>query len=141
MCLRVMRKAAQAGRFPNLRDSDGIWRLLAEMTRRKVVDHVRRNSARPTVGESALKNDSNLGQPLEGLASDNPSPAMIAMVTDQIERMLTVLPEKYHPVALKKLECLTGPEIARECGIHLSTVERRLRIIRGFWARELERLS
>ena len=126
-------RAAQAGRFPELKDRDGIWRLLSTMIRRKVVDHIRRNAARPTAGESAVQ-----GEGMPGVANRDPTPAMIAIVNDQMETLLRVLPDKYHPVALGKLECLTVPEIAQQCGVHVSTVERRLRIIREFWAKELD---
>jgi RNA polymerase sigma factor (sigma-70 family) len=129
-------RAAQAGRFPDLQDSDGIWRLLARMTCAKVIDHVRRNTVRPVLGESALHNPPGLPRPLESLASDDPSPALLAVLEDQVEYLLGKLPQKYRAIALKKLECLTVEEIAEQCGVHTSTVERRLRIIRGFWARE-----
>lgn len=133
-------RAARADRFPDLKDKDGIWRLLSKMTHRKVIDQVRRNAARPALGESAIQAGSGLDNPLASLASADPTPAMIAMLTDEIEHLLEVLPQKYRPVAAKKLECLTVPEIAAHCGVHISTVERRLRIIRGLWSKELEKL-
>jgi DNA-directed RNA polymerase specialized sigma24 family protein len=34
-------EGAQNNRFPNLRDRDGLWRLLSEMTRRKAIDYRR----------------------------------------------------------------------------------------------------
>lgn len=124
-------RAARAGRFPELRDGDGIWRLLSSMTARKVVDQIRRNAVRPALGEGSLE-----GEGLAALASKDPTPAMVAIVADEIDRLFKVLPEKYHAIALKKLECLTVAEIARECRVHTSTVERRLQIIREFWSRE-----
>lgn len=36
-------RAAKNGRFPDLNDRDGIWRLLSTMTRRKVIDLIRKN--------------------------------------------------------------------------------------------------
>ena len=123
-------RAARAGRFPELEDSDGIWRLLSAMTCRKVVDQIRRNATRPVVGEAAIQDSA--------LVSRDPTPEMFAIVRDEMAQLLTVLPEKYHQIAIKKLECLTVPEIARHCGVHVSTVERRLRIIREFWAKEFD---
>ena len=35
-------RAAAQNRFPNLRDRESLWRLLSQMTRRKVVDLIRR---------------------------------------------------------------------------------------------------
>jgi len=131
-------RAARADRFPNLKDKDGIWRLLARMTHRKVIDQVRRNAARPAVGESALNAPSDLAHPLASLAGSDPTPAVMVMVADEIERLLEIIPEKYRPIALMKLECLTVSEMAKNCDVHVSTVERRLRIIRGLWNEELK---
>ena len=39
-------RAAQQGRFPDLAGSDGLWRLLSEMAKRKAVDLIRRNQRR-----------------------------------------------------------------------------------------------
>ena len=130
-------RAAEAGRFPNLRDSDGIWRLLSWMTQRKVIDLVRRNAARPAVDALNVKGEAN-SPVMASLVSADPTPAMIALLNDQIQRLFEVLPEKYHRIALKKLECMTVPEIAQACGVHISTVERRLRIIREFWVKEFD---
>ena len=118
-----------AVRLDDLRDADGIWRLLCTMTRRKVIDQIRHSAARQSVGESALQ---DVG--LDAFTSADPTPAAVAVVTDVIEQLFDVLPEKYHVIALKKLECMTVPEIADHCGVHVSTVERRLRIIREFWS-------
>ncbi len=41
-------RAAEHGRFPNLADRDGLWRLLLQMTARKAADVVRpRDAPRP----------------------------------------------------------------------------------------------
>ena len=126
-------RAARAGRFPELHDGDGIWRLLSSMTCRKVIDFIRRNAVRPTIGESDLEPNG-----IQSLESDAPTPVMVTIVADQIEHLFRTLPVKYHAIALKKIECLTVPEIARECSVHVSTVERRLRIIREFWSKEFD---
>ena len=132
-------RAASADRFPDLNDKEGIWRLLSRMTHRKVIDQVRRNSARPAVGESALDGGSGLSHPLASLASSDPTPAVMAMVSDEIERLLEIIPEDYRPIVFLKLEGLTMPEIAKHCGVHVTTVERRLRVIRGLWTKELDK--
>jgi len=132
-------RAARADRFPDLKDKDGIWRLLSRMTQRKVIDQVRRNAVRPAVGESAVRGGSGLARPMTSLASPDPTPPVMAMVADEIERLLEIIPETCRPIALMKLECLTLPEIAQHCGVHVSTAERRLKIIRGLWAKELQK--
>ncbi|MGE0761006.1 MAG: ECF-type sigma factor [Pirellulaceae bacterium] len=129
-------RAAREGRFPDLRDRDGIWRLLAKMTHRKAVDLIRKNAARPIVGESALTATLDGSHPMASQPSSQPSPDVLALVADEIRHLIDILPDRYREVALHKLECLTVPEIARACGVHVSTIERRLRIIRGLWERE-----
>ena len=57
-------EAAQAGRFPDLNDQDGIWRLLSQMTRRKVIDHVRRNHLdRHVAAAQGIGGDQRLADP------------------------------------------------------------------------------
>jgi DNA-directed RNA polymerase specialized sigma24 family protein len=56
-------EGAQNNRFPNLRDRDGLWRLLSEMTRRKAIDYLRRGQrlkrgGRPTVEANRMHDDS-----------------------------------------------------------------------------------
>ena len=131
-------RAARKGRFPDLKDKDGIWRLLATMTRRKVIDLVRKNRRQPTVGESAVMGTNYDGGHFAWADAPDPTPQMVVALADEVQYLLDVLPEKYHPVALRKLECLTQEEIAKECGVHVATVERHLRIIRKRWKRRLE---
>ena len=47
-------KAAAGGRFPDLADRDGLWRLLLQMTARKTVDLIRYNARekRKVLGET-----------------------------------------------------------------------------------------
>ncbi len=130
-------RAAREGRFPELRDHDGLWRLLSTMTHRKVIDLVRNNRRRPVVGESAVVGAAYQGSHFDWLETDDPSPEIVAVLKDQWEHLLAVLPVKYRAVAMRKMECLTMAEIARECDLHISTVERHLRIIRLRWEQEL----
>ena len=129
-------RAARKGRFPDLKDKDGIWRLLSTMTRRKVIDLIRKNRRQPTVSESGIMGGEYEGGHFDLVAAVDPTPEMVTALADEVQHLLDVLPPKYHPVALAKLECLTQEEIAQECVVHLSTVERHLRIIRKRWKRE-----
>ena len=131
-------RAARKGRFPDLKDNDGIWCLLATMTRRKVIDLIRKNRRQPTVGESEIMGSEYQGGHFDWVDAEDPTPEMVVALADEVQHLFDVLPAKYHPVALAKLQCLTQAEIAEECGVHLSIVERQLRIIRKRWKRELE---
>lgn len=120
-------RAAKNGRFPDLHDEQGLWRLLSTMTRRKVVDWIRKQSVRPTVAGS---------HPVDQLQSPNASPAFELVFGEEIERLVNLLPEKYQPVARKKLECCSNREIADALGISIPTVERYVHNIRRIWAKE-----
>lgn len=115
-------RAAQNGRFPDLHDNDGLWRLLSTMTRRKVIDWIRKQSVRPAVSDA---------EPLEQIAGTDGGPEIALILADETEYLLNQLPEKYRHVALKKLECYSNREIADLLDISLPTVERRLRGARG----------
>jgi DNA-directed RNA polymerase specialized sigma24 family protein len=53
-------RAAEQGRFPQLLDHDGLWRLLVAITARKVARLVRDEGRRPT-GPSARRNSGTGG--------------------------------------------------------------------------------
>jgi len=131
-------RAAKKGRFPYLKDDDGIWRLLSTMARRKVVDIVRRNRRQRIVGESNVVGQDYEGGHFAWLDGPVHPPEIAAMFVDEVEHLVGLLPSKYHPVALAKLECLTLAEISARTGKHLSTVERHLRIIRKRWQTQLD---
>jgi DNA-directed RNA polymerase specialized sigma24 family protein len=56
------------------------------------------------------------------------------MMAEECRRLFDALPdESLRRVALLKLEGYTDQEVAERLGCGLSTVERRLRTIRGVW--------
>ncbi|MEM6471694.1 MAG: ECF-type sigma factor [Planctomycetota bacterium] len=123
-------RAARAGRFPDLAGRDEILRLLAKMTSRKVIDKIRRVIARPALGESGFGEEG-----MDAVAGRDPTPATLVLVHDEFQRLFEALPENCRPIVLEKLECKTNSEIAADCDVHITTVERRMRIIRETWRR------
>jgi RNA polymerase sigma factor (sigma-70 family) len=125
-------RAAAKGRFPRLEDRDDLWRLLLVITSRKAIDlvqHERRDRAIPAgAAEAAV---------LEQVIGDEPTPEFAAQVAEQCERLLARLetPE-LRSVAVWKMEGQTNEEIAGLLGCAVSTVERRLRLIRKVWDQE-----
>lgn len=137
-------RAAEAGRFPDLADREGLWRLLARMTARKVTDLVRHEGRQGrggghVVGESAFPAaDSTWGEPgLGRLAGSDPSPEIAAIVAEETQRLLGELEPELQRIALAKMEGYTNPEIAVRLQISVRTVERRLHLIRRIWEQEL----
>jgi RNA polymerase sigma factor (sigma-70 family) len=128
-------RAAAENRFPNLRDRESLWRLLSQMTRRKVVDLIRRRQrlkrAKGRVGgESALAHAGGLGQ----VADDSLTPDQCALVHDECRRLLDLLADpSLEQLALLKGDGYTNKEIADQMDCSVATVERRLRLIRKKW--------
>jgi len=133
-------QAAQQGRFPDLADRDGLWRLLIVLTAQKAIDLLRR-ARRVKRGGGRVRGESALAHPewsesLEGLAEvvgNAPTPDFAAMVAEEYDRLLGLLNDDLRSVALAKMEDYTNQEIAEKLGCSLSTVERSLRLIRKIW--------
>lgn len=136
--------AARGGRFPDLKDREGLWKLLLKLTARKAVDLMRYNNRqkRRVLGESVLisPGDDAEGQGLARVIGDEPTPEFAAMVTDEFRRLIEVLGEnELRKVALLKLEGLGNEEMASRLGCSLRTVERQLQLIRKKWEVEIGR--
>jgi DNA-directed RNA polymerase specialized sigma24 family protein len=130
-------QAAQRGRFPDLRDRESLWRLLSEMTRRKVIDRIRRHLAlRQGAGQlhggSAIMADTSGVQPRLADAG-LPPPDVELILREQIHQFLGALREKdprLEELALAKMEGHTNEELAGRFGRSLPTIERWLQRIR-----------
>src|SRR6516165_11600320 len=134
------------GRFPQLSDRDDLWRLLVHITARKAIDqinHERRKKRRPDSvvqvwGDAAL-DDSDAEAGLEQVVGNEPTPEFAAQFAEEYERRLRCLnsPE-LRSVAVWKMEGYSNAEIAQKLGCVERSVERKLRLIRNRWAREVE---
>ena len=137
-------RAAEAGRFPDLADRDGLWRLLITITAQKAVDQARHDGrAKRGGGRVRGKSALALGGPenaLQGLAEvvgDSPTPEFAAIMAEECSRMHNRLDDDLRRVALAKMEDYTNQEIAERLDCSVSTVERSLRLIRKIWQREM----
>ena len=138
-------RAAQEGRFPDLKDRDDLWRLLITLTAQKAVDQVRhdhriKRGGGRVRGESALRkrDQSGTDKAMDHVVGDSPTPEFAAMVAEQCARLLDCLNDDLRPVAVAKMEDYTNQEIAAKLNCSLSTVERSLRVIRKIWLHEKE---
>ena len=133
-------RAAAKGRFPDLADRDGLWRLLIQMTARKAVDLIRYNERkkRKVLGESAIGHaDASEAQGFAQVIGDEPTPEFAAMVTEEYERLLALLEDpELEEIAIAKMEGFKNAEIARKQGCAVRTVERQLHLIRRKWEQE-----
>jgi DNA-directed RNA polymerase specialized sigma24 family protein len=122
-------RGVKAGRFPRLADRNDLWRLLVRITECKAIDL--RNY------ELAGKRPQWEVADLERVACPNPTEDFAVEVADECRRLLGLLRDaKLHALALLKMESYTNKEIAGRLRCAVSTVERRLRLIRGIWERD-----
>ena len=138
-------RAAEAGRFPQLHDRDDLWRLLVKVTERKVVNMIRdehrlKRGGGAVQGESAFRGPDGAPGPGPDLhAGHEPTPEFAAQVAEECRRLLEQLPDaEMQSIAIGKMEGETVLEIAERLGCAVSTVERRLRLIRRIWEQEGE---
>ena len=124
---------AEAGRFPDLADRDGLWRLLAAFTLRKAA-HPARDAARLKRGGGAAADAGTAV--LEALGRE-PDPALAAEVAEECERLLAVLGDPdLRRVALLRMDGHSVEEVAAAVGCAPRSVKRKLQLIRSIWDRE-----
>jgi DNA-directed RNA polymerase specialized sigma24 family protein len=132
------------GRFPQLLDRDDLWQLLVLLTVRKAANLVK-HERREKRGGGKVGHASAL-PPGEGeedgpffadVISREPDPAFATQITEECRRLLEKLPEADREVAVWKMEGHTNEEIAAQIRRSLPTVERKLRLIRQRWAKEI----
>ena len=129
----------EQGRFPDLKDRDGLWALLVVLTTplggsTLLRHHLRDSRGGGMVhGESALQLAEGDSGPagLDALPGDEPTPLEAALLAEEVESLLARLRDPVlRQVAVWKLEGYTNADIATRLGCSEPTVERRLAIIR-----------
>jgi RNA polymerase sigma factor (sigma-70 family) len=135
-------RGAQEGRFQQLRNRDELWWLLLAITKRKVVDHTRRELALKRGGgavdcESDLARDGSERIVLEQLVASTPTADLLSALDEEHRRLLALLPDdRLREIALARVEGYTVQEIAERLEISKRSVERKLDLIRQAWAKE-----
>ena len=122
---------AERGRFPQLADRDGLWRLLVVITARKAAHLVRdeRHEPRAPGGEA--------GPDLERLLSREPTPELAAQLAERYRRLLEGLGDRdLESVAVWRMEGYTVEEIAARLGYATRSIKRKLQTIRAIWEQE-----
>lgn len=135
-------RGAAAGRFENIKNRDDLWWLLLAITKQKVVDHVRRESAQkrsprknvPELGGLASDNNSFI---LDQLVGDEPTPEFLVSLEEEHQRLLGLLrDDRLRQIAVCRIEGFTVAEIARRLQISMRSIERKLQLIRSIWSQE-----
>ncbi|WP_428308159.1 ECF-type sigma factor [Lacipirellula sp.] len=141
---RSVCRGAAAGRFADVKDRDDLWWLLLAITKQKVVDHVRRESAQKRGGGKVAR-EGTLASPhaeeiftLDWLVGDEPTPDYVVMLDEQNSRLFAQLRDDgLRLIAQCRIEGYTVPEIAVRLSISKRSVERKLQLIRRAWSRDL----
>lgn len=139
-------RGAAAGRFAEVKDRDDLWWLLLAITKQKIVDHVRRETAQKRGGgrtqlESGLNGNSDDSKyfGLDQIMSEQPSPQFILELQEQNDRLLGLLRDDgLRQIAISRIEGFTVPEIAQDLRLSTRSIERKLQLIRGVWSKELQ---
>ncbi|MEM7475708.1 MAG: sigma-70 family RNA polymerase sigma factor [Planctomycetota bacterium] len=123
------------GQYPKLLDRDGLWKLLATATTNKAITQLRfqnRLKRTPKFGW-----DDQQGQ-LEEVASRVDSAHDAVETADLLDHLLAVLPDdQCRRICLLRLNGFGVSEIGQQVGRSAPTIERRLRLIRDLWNKEL----
>jgi DNA-directed RNA polymerase specialized sigma24 family protein len=140
-------RGVERGRFTQLLDRDNLWRLLVQITARKAM-HVVRDERRlkrgggQVLGESALISPQREADAAAGLADvlgREPTPEFAVQVAEQCQQLLDHLGDaELRSIALWRMEGFSTEEIATKLDVSLSTIERKLRVIRSLLTKEGE---
>jgi DNA-directed RNA polymerase specialized sigma24 family protein len=131
-------RGAAQGRFPQLADRDGLWRLLVVITARKAARHARDAQRQKRGGKLAVRLGDAAEPSLEEVVSREPSPEFAAQAAEECRRLLHLLGDpELESVALLKMEGYTVEHIAQKSGFVPRTIKRKLRLIRTLWAQEM----
>lgn len=129
-------KRTAEGAYPALQTRDDLWRVLVRVTYTYAWKQIRffrrlkRSGDLQTLSEDFV---------LSSLASQDPPPDVVVGLSETLNQLLGGLPDKeIRTIAIRRLEGCTNEEIAAELNRSLTTIERRMRLIRECWSRTLE---
>jgi DNA-directed RNA polymerase specialized sigma24 family protein len=134
--------AAQQGNFPQLHDRNDLWQILLMLTEHKVADLYRRAGAQkraePRLAGTGVRAEAEADALLD-LVDGNPTPEFAAIFVETTDLALGRLhDQKTREVAVLRMEGYANREIAQRLGISLTSVERKVRVIRELWKDALQ---
>ena len=143
-------RGAEEGRFPQLNDRDELWHLLVTITARKAQRLIRDQSRQKRgggalLGESAIFLPDETGREQGGFDqafSAAPSPEFVAQLTEEYLWLFDHLHDSdLRTIATLKMEGHTIDEMSVKLGSAPATIERKLKVIRAVWEKDLEEQS
>ena len=130
---------AEEGRFPDLADREGLWRILVVITARKA-GRLRRDETRLKRGggrAAGAEGGEGGERRLEEIISREPDPEMAALAADEHRWLMEALgDDDLRRVAQRRMEGDSVEEIAGRLGYAPRSIKRKLQLIREIWERE-----
>ncbi len=134
------------GRFPTLKDRQGLWPLLIALTMRKAVDAIRHGTRQKRGGGKAGKSSglAKLDRTVDVLSSmaEGPRPEVATEIHDLLQRLLQNLrqmgDDRLEEIVQLRIEGYSNQEIANKIGCVVRTVERKIRLIEDCWLKVTE---
>jgi DNA-directed RNA polymerase specialized sigma24 family protein len=132
-------QGVEKGRFPQLADRNNLWRLLVILTARKICHLIRDQSRQKRGGHLNFATGPTADPSVEEIVGREPEPAFAVQVAEECQRLLERLGDlDLRQIALWKMEGHTTKEMAARLGCAPRTVERKMRLIRILWEKEVE---
>ncbi len=133
-------QGAEAGRFADVRNRDELWWLLMALTRRSCIrEHRREKALKRGGGKVISQTEVSAGEALDHLLANEPTPEFLASMNDEFSRLLRLLDDDILcSIAISRIEGYTPKEIADQFGLSMSSLSRKLRLVRDIWRSELD---
>lgn len=129
-------KSLEEGRFPELEGRDDLWNRLAQITERRALNEIRRQTSQKAgggkvVGESVfLRADESIPPGIDGIAGKEPTAEYVDQFSLTVSELLTGLNDQLREIAILKMQGYTNREISVRVKVSIATVERKLAILR-----------
>lgn len=132
-------RALDEGKFPELADRDGIWRLLVVIADNKANDLYRyenrqKRGGGQIRGHSAFIDAGGDGDHFEQVP--DPSPDFAMALCCACKELLIPLKPGLRQIAVWKMEGYTNKEIAGELGCVEESIRRKVMLIRSIWSKD-----
>ncbi len=135
-------RGVEAGRFSQLDDRNDLWHILVMLSERRAVDQIRVELTEKR-GGGHVRGDSALGTVSTSVAADGfdqlaaaePAPDFAVQASEELRQLDD---DELQRVAVAKMEAYTNAEIAEQLGKSVSSIERKLSLIRAIWGEKTE---
>ena len=134
--LRSFFSGIQNGKFPNVKNEDDLWRLLATITARKSIRQMRAHWKQSGEADKVIRVSD-----IQHLLPTEPSVDEELAIMEEFEHLTSNLnDETLNKIVCMRLEGFETLEIAERLGIHVRSVQRKLNLVKTKWAEHLQEL-